>query len=140
MTGMSKYLEQQIITTSLVTPTWPGSGTRYVALFTADPVDDPTVNAYELSSATHTWYARVACSSWQAAVVSGTAATTSNQATVTFTAVGTSDPSVTITHFGIYDAATSGNMLYSGALSPNKTLSAGDVLSFAVGAITLSFD
>jgi hypothetical protein len=132
---MSKYLEQQMITASLVTPTWPTSGTRYIGLFTADPVDDPSVNAYELVAS---WYVREACGSWQAAQVSGTAATTSNQVAVTFPAV--TGTTVTVTHFGVFDAASAGNMLYSGALNPTKSLSAGDVLTFAIGSLVLSFD
>ena len=95
---MSKYFEQQLITASLVTPTFPGSGARHVALFTADPLDDPTTNPYEVNSATATWYGRVACASWQAAQTSGTTHTTSNQAVVTYDPV-TGD-SLTVSHFG----------------------------------------
>jgi hypothetical protein len=134
---MSKYFEQQLITASLVTPTFPGSGARHVALFTADPLDDPTTNPYEVNSATATWYGRVACASWQAAQTSGTTHTTSNQAVVTYDPV-TGD-SLTVSHFGIYDAETGGNLLLSGALTTSKTLSAGDVLTFAIGSLVLTF-
>ncbi|MGB2469903.1 MAG: phage tail fiber protein, partial [Flavobacteriales bacterium] len=34
----------------------------------------------------------------------------------------------TITHFGIFDASSSGNLLYHGALTASKTIATGDVL------------
>jgi hypothetical protein len=47
---------------------------------------------------------------------------------------------VTITHLALYDAATNGNRLFYAQLSASKTLSPGDVLSFAANAIVFGLD
>lgn len=44
----------------------------------------------------------------------------------------------TVTHVGIFDAVTSGNLLWHGALSASKVIDDGDTLSFAVGNIDLT--
>jgi hypothetical protein len=46
----------------------------------------------------------------------------------------------TVTHFGILDAATSGNLLCWGALSASKTIDAGDTPSFAAGELDITLD
>jgi hypothetical protein len=47
---------------------------------------------------------------------------------------------VIVTHVGIYDAPTGGNLLYYSNLASAKTLAPNDVLSFAPGAITITLD
>ena len=44
----------------------------------------------------------------------------------------------TIVGFGIFDAETSGNMLYYGDITPNKTINTGDTVTFPVGDIDIS--
>jgi hypothetical protein len=70
---------------------------------------------------------------------SGTSGTTSNNAAITFPA-----PTAnwgTITHMSVWDAASSGNMLFHGALSLSKTVNNGDAApSFAAGAFTFQVD
>src|SRR4051812_31021374 len=46
----------------------------------------------------------------------------------------------TITHIGIYDASTSGNLLAVAALSSSRTIASGEQLVFNAGQITLSLD
>lgn len=46
----------------------------------------------------------------------------------------------TITHFGIFDAATSGNLLMHGALSASKTVGANDTFLFAAGDLNLRLE
>jgi len=43
-------------------------------------------------------------------------------------------------HFGIYDAVTTGNLLFHGAFDAAKTIATGDVLKIASGSITISMD
>ena len=45
---------------------------------------------------------------------------------------------VTVTHIGIYDAATSGNLMYHTALDASKTLSAADVMSVAASGVSVT--
>ncbi len=126
---LSTYLENHLADhiTGKASYTAP---TAYLALFTADPTQAGVLT----SEPTGNGYARVAttAASW-AAAASGA---TSNAATLTFpTATG---PWGTLTYFALVDAATAGNVLVSGALAVAKTPTSGDVVSFAVGAVTLT--
>ena len=67
---------------------------------------------------------------------SGTGGTTSNSTAETFTASGGSFG--TVTHIGIFDAATTGNLLWWGAMTSSKAVADGDSLQFAAGAIDLT--
>ncbi|HVY71463.1 MAG TPA: hypothetical protein VHH73_16140, partial [Verrucomicrobiae bacterium] len=44
----------------------------------------------------------------------------------------------TLTHFGIFDASTGGNLLAWNPLTASKTIAAGDNPNFPIGAITVS--
>lgn len=69
---------------------------------------------------------------------SGTSGQTSNAVAITFPAPTANWGS--ITHFAIFDAASSGNMLICQALSSAKTVNSGDSApSFAVDALTVTF-
>lgn len=69
----------------------------------------------------------------------GTGGTTSNKVAITF-------PSPTgnwgvITNFAIWDASTSGNMLFHGALTASKTVNNGDAApTFAIDALSIQID
>ena len=62
--------------------------------------------------------------------------TTSNSGEVSFTATGADYG--TVTHMGIFDASSGGNLLWHGALTASKTVADGDTLTFAVGNIDLT--
>ena len=62
--------------------------------------------------------------------------TAANSDTETFTASG--GDFGTITHFGIHDASSAGNLLYYGALTASKAIADGDTLSFAAGSIVIT--
>ena len=44
----------------------------------------------------------------------------------------------TITHFGIYDSLSGGNLLYHGALTVSKLIETGDVFKIASGNLTVT--
>ena len=46
----------------------------------------------------------------------------------------------TVTHFGIYDAVSAGNLLAYGALSVSKTINDGDTAEFAIGSLDITLD
>ena len=48
-------------------------------------------------------------------------------------------PGCTVTHIGIWDAASSGNLLFYGAVSASKTVTAGDTISLAAGSLDITF-
>ena len=87
-------------------------------------------------------YARVAVNrtgtGWDAAT-GDSPSTTDNSGTISFP-TATGDGWGTVTHFGIYDAATAGNLLYWADLTASKAVGAGDTASFAAGALTVTQD
>lgn len=130
--GFSTYLSQGIINSTLRGQAFTVPSTLYLALFTADPTDD-NVTANEVGGA---WYSRQATGSWAAPVGSGNS--TSNSNAIQFPAVTGS--AVTISHWGIYDASTSGNLLYSGAMTTSKTFNVGDVAIVGSGSLVITVD
>ena len=126
MSALSDYAENLLLDWAMTN----GAATRptawYVALFTAAPND--AGGGPEVSTG---GYARQAVTFGAAA--SGTC---SNTGQVDFTASGASYG--TVTHVGIFDAVSSGNLLWHGALSASKVIDDGDTLSFAVGNIDLT--
>lgn len=125
-----------------------GPTTLYFGLFTAAPSD--TGGGTEVTTA-GTNYARasLACNTTNfdntdnlntTAVSAGTNGTTRNTTVITFNApTGTNWGS--ITHIGVFDAVTGGNLLIWAALTTPKTVNAGDAApSFAQNALTFQFD
>ena len=127
MAALSDYAENLILNW-LMKNTGTAPSATYLALFTAAPSDSG--GGTEVSG---NGYARQAVT-WDTA--SGTGGTTSNSTAETFTASGGSFGEVT--HIGIFDAATSGNLLWHGAMTSSKTVADGDSLQFAAGAIDLT--
>lgn len=131
---LSDYLEQGLINWILRAQSAPTFGASvHVALHTADPTDAGT--GTEVSGGN---YSRVAVSraagSWDAA----SSRATQNAGAITFPAPNASWG--TVTHWAIWDAATTGNLLFHGALSQSKVIGATDPApSFAIGALDLSF-
>ncbi|MFN3522230.1 MAG: hypothetical protein ACK4YQ_08265 [Phenylobacterium sp.] len=124
----ANYAETAVVDWLLggATPSRPGA--RYLALHTGDPGETGAAN--ELSGS---GYARQAASFGAAS--SGSA---SNTSTHTFTAAGGNWG--TVTHFSIWDAASSGNCLYVGALTTPRTINDGESGTVAAGAVVCSED
>jgi hypothetical protein len=49
-------------------------------------------------------------------------------------------PAATVTHVGVRDAASAGNLLFHGALSSSKSVDAGDTFKIATGDLDISLD
>ncbi len=126
MSAKSDYLELKVIDHFLGTASTSAPSNVYLALHTADPTDAGT--GAEVSG---NGYARQAITF--AAASSGSASSNSAEE---FTASG--GDFGTVTHFGIWDASTSGNLLYHGELTASKTIADGDTLRFASGNITVT--
>ena len=128
MAALSDYAEKLLLDWMMTS----GSATRptawYVALYTAAPSDSG--GGTEVSTG---GYARQSVTFDAASSPGGT---TSNSGEVSFTASG--GDYGTVTHMGIFDAASSGNLLWHGALTASKTVADGDTLTFAVGNIDLT--
>lgn len=126
MSAMSDYLENEILDHILGTGAYTMPTTVYVGLSTGSFGDDNS--GTELSGS---GYARQSISFGAAA--SGTA---SNDAAVEFPAATGSWG--TVSHFGIFDAASSGNLLIHGALTASKVIATGDILKIAVGDMDIT--
>ena len=121
----SNYLELKVLAHFLGTSSTSAPSAVYLSLHTSSPGED---DGNEISG---NGYSRQAITF--AAASSGSAASNSVEE---FTASGGAFG--TITHFGIHDASTAGNLLYYGALTASKTIADGDTLRFASGAITIT--
>lgn len=126
----SDYLENKLLDhqTGKTSYTMPSV---WVGLYTAAPSD--AGGGTEVSGGS---YARksTAGADWNAA----SAGSTSNANAITFvTATGAWG---TVTHFGLFDASTAGNLLRWAALGASKTIASGDTASFAAGALVLTED
>lgn len=106
--------------------------TAYVGLSTADPTDD----ASGLAEPSGNNYSRVTTSGsdWDAAASGATA----NAAALTFPEASGSWG--TVTHYALFDAATSGNMLCHGTLDASRVITSGITPRFAVGALDITLD
>jgi hypothetical protein len=107
----------------------------WVGLYTATPSD-----AGGGTEVTGGSYARVAVARTGAGfnAATGAAATTANTGAITFPTATAGWG--TVTQFGIFDAATAGNMVFWGDLTNSKTVGSGDTVSFAGGTITITAD
>lgn len=127
MTMLSNYLETAWVNHVLRNTAYTSPGTSvYVALYTSDPAEDNS--GTEVSGSN---YSRVQVTAWDAP---------SSRATQNTNAITFPTPSGswgTITHYGILDASSSGNLLFYGALTSSVAPSSGTV-RFAAGALDLA--
>lgn len=126
MAAMSNYLENALINATLRNTSYSSPATVYAALFTSDPTDAGT--GTEVSGGS---YARKAITFG----APSNGASTNSGAVEFDQATGNWG---TITHFAIFDALTTGNMLYHGALTTSKTIETGDVFKFAAASVTVT--
>ena len=129
MAEMSNYLENALINVTLRATSYTAPTTVYVALYTADPTDaDLTANEVSTSG---TGYARTAVTF--AAPSNGVS---TNSADVTFPTATASFG--TVTHIGLRDASTAGNLLYHTPLDTSKTIDTGDIFKISTGNLSVT--
>ena len=126
MSAMSDYLENEILDHILRNAAYTPASTVYIGLSTGSFNDDNS--GTELSG---NGYTRKAIT-FDAA--SGGA--TDNTSSVDFDAATGSWGSVS--HFGLFDASSSGNLLIHGAFSAAKTVASGDILRIAAGELDIT--
>jgi hypothetical protein len=126
MAEMSNYLENALINATLRATTFTSPATVYVGLYTADPIDAGT--GTEVSGGS---YARqsVTFGAPSNGVSTNSAAVEFPQCTSTWG---------TVSHIGILDASTSGNLYYHTALDSSKTIETGDVFKIAIGNLSVT--
>lgn len=111
-------------TTSVTRPTaW------YLALFTSNPAEDASGTEVSTSG---TAYAR------QSATFTVSGDTASNSSAIEFPTATASYG--TVTHVGVFDASSAGNLIAYAALTTSKAIDTGDVLRVNSGELDITLD
>jgi hypothetical protein len=128
MAEISNYLENKLLDHVLRNTSYTSPTTVYVGLYTSNPDEGNT--GTEVSGGS---YARqsLAVTTASGGIVTSSADVTFPQATANWG---------TISHIGLLDAITSGNLLMYTALTTSKAIDSGDVLKIASGSLTASID
>ena len=128
MAEMSDYLERSLLNATLNNTAFTTVATPYISLHTADPTDAGT--GTEVSGGS---YVRKAASF---ATASGTGGSVATDADVTFDAATASWG--TVTHIGIWNDSSGGDLLYHTALDSSKTIDTGDIFKITSGNLTVT--
>ena len=126
MAEFSNFLENALINAVLRNTTYTSPATVYVSLYTSDPTDADT--GTEVSGGS---YARTAVT--MGAPSNGVS---TNSADVTFPTATASWG--TVTHIGIHDALTTGNLLFHTPLDTSKTIDSGDIFKITTGNLSVT--
>ncbi len=126
--SFSNYLETEILDHVFAGAAYTAPTTKYLALFTA-VADGEAGSVTEVSGG---GYAR------QTVAFTTSGNTTSNNAAVEFPTATANYG--TVTHVGVYDASSSGNLMAYAALSSNKTIETGDVFRVPSGDLDITLN
>ncbi len=133
MSAFSDYMEAKVIDWTLRgTAMGTAPANVYISLHTA-----ATTDAGGGTEVTGNAYARKAVSTTGSFSAPGVAGQTSNSAEIAFAAASGGSWG-TVVNFGIWDAATAGNMLYHGALTASKLVGDGDIFRFAASQLVIT--
>ena len=125
--SFTNFLETEILDHVFAGAAYTAPGTKYIGLFTAAPGE--TGGGTEVSGYGYTR---------KSIAFATSGATTSNNAAVEFpTATGSWG---TITHVGIFDAATSGNLMVYATLTASKAVASGDVFRVPSGDLDITLN
>jgi hypothetical protein len=140
MSKLSNYGEQKLLDHVYNEVALPVPTTIYVALYTSDPTDADT--GTEVSGGS---YARVLVNQsgggspeWNLAVVDGIGYKVDNQDDITFPTATAAWG--TVTHVGLRDASTGGNLLHHTILDSSQVVGIGGIFKFLAGALELRLE
>ena len=134
MGSFADFLELELLDHVFGAAAYTAPATLYAALYTATPSD--TGGGTEVTGGS---YARVAVTNNATNFPAASAGAKANGTAITF-------PSPTanwgvVVAFALLDAASAGNFLCWGAITPNKTVNNGDPApSFAIGDLDITLD
>jgi len=126
MAEFSNYLENAVINAVLRNSPYSSPTTVYVGLYTTDPTDADS--GTEVSGGS---YARTSV-----AFDAPSNGVTQNTADLTFPTATASWG--TVTHIGLHDASTGGNLLFHTALDTSKAIDSGDIFKITTGNLTVT--
>jgi hypothetical protein len=127
--SFSNYLETKVLNHVFGGTAYTAPGTLYLGLHTSNPAEDDSGTEVSTSG---TAYAR------QTVAFTTSGDTTSNTAAVEYPTATASYG--TVSHVGVYDAPTAGNLLAYGALTISKAIATGDVLRIPAGDLDITLD
>lgn len=127
--SFSNYLETELLDHVFANNAYTAPSTLYLALHTATPDEDGSGTEVSTSG---TAYARQTVTF----TVSGNTATTS--AAVEYPTATANFG--TVTHVGIWDASTAGNLIAYAALTSSKSIETGDVFRVPAGDLDITLD
>ena len=127
--SFSNFLETEILDHVFAGAAYTAPSTHYLALYTAAPGE--TGGGTEVTTS-GTAYVR------KAVAFTTTGNTTSNSAAVEYPTATASFG--TVTHVGVFDALTSGNLMAYATLSSSKAIDAGDVFRVPTGDLDITLD
>ena len=127
--SFSNHLETEILDHVFGGNAYTAPGTLYLALFTSNPDEDASGTEVSTSG---TAYARQTVTF----TVSGNTATT--DAAVEYSTATANFG--TVSHVGVMDASTGGNLLAYAALTSSKVIETGDVFRVPAGDLDITLD
>jgi len=127
--SFSNYLETELLDHVFTNSAYTAPSTLYLALHTASPAEDGSGAEVSTSG---TAYARQTVTF----TVSGNTATT--DAAVEYPTATANFG--TVTHIGVWDASTAGNLIAYAALTTSKTIETGDVFRVPAGDLDITLD
>jgi len=125
--SFTNFLETEILDHVFAGSAYTAPATHYLALYTAAPGE--TGGGTEVSGGA---YAR------QSVAFTTSGNTTSNSAAVEYPTATASFG--TVTHVGVFDASTGGNLMAYATLSSSKTIDTGDVFRVPAGDLDITLD
>ena len=127
MSAFSNYLENKILLHVLSNTAYTSPAAVYLSLHTADPT--------EAGSGTEVSGGSYARQSFSSTIVANAASNTSAIEFPTCTSAWG-----VVGWVAVWDALTTGNMLFYGALTASKTIATGDVFRVPAGDLDISLD
>jgi hypothetical protein len=127
--SLSNTFETTVLTWLLTNSSATRPTAWYVALFTSNPDEDASGTEVSTSG---TAYAR------QSVTFSVSGNTATNTAAIEFPTATASYG--TVTHVGVYDASTAGNLIAYAALTTSKAIDTGDVLRLPANDLDVTMD
>ena len=136
--AFSQYFATQVLNWVKGSPFPTALSNVYISLHSADPGTAGT-NADETNAITNSSNRTTISSSALGAIASATGGgfEITNTGVVQLTTAAANTTAITVTHFGVWDAATSGNFLASGQLTSSVDVELGDTVQFNISAMAI---
>ena len=136
--AFSQYFATQVLSWVKGAPFPTALSNVYISLHSADPGVAGT-NADETAAITNSANRTTIASSALGAVsgASGGGFEITNTGVVQLTTSANNSNAITVTHFGVWDAASGGNFLASGQLTSSVDVELGDTVQFNIGSMAV---